>query len=285
MKINFMAITILVCAFNSQAENLKGEPSKNILKIEDFLPEKNSWSFGSGINILNSGGEGNYSALYINQVSPGQYIVDGTTKSYEKENNGVAGYFSAMYGITNQVSLAATLNGQWLNTRYHNSDNINSKKDDLKFNGLGVGLSYQLYSLSDLTVLYGGLNINEAAVKSFVLGSVFNWIYNPLVLNLSLGYLDGIIKEKFSNDYVAYVTTGKIIFAINPEVNLNWGVSKDFTHSYSQYGNKKQWRSSTSLLVGTSINLLENLIGSVNVKGGVGNNKNSVISLGLNYKM
>lgn len=285
MKITLLALAILGCAFTSQAKPLKKGSQKNILKIEDFLPDKKSWSFSSGVNILNSGGEGNYPAVYISQIAPGQYIVDRTTRSYEKENNGVSGYLSGMYGITDRISLAATLNGQWLNTRYYNSDNTHSKKDNLKFNGLGVGLSYQLYSLSDFTVLYGGLNINEGEVKSFVIGSSFNWIYDPLVLNLSPGYLDGISKEKFSNDYVAYVTTAKVIFAINPEVNLSWGFSKDFTNSYSQYGNKKRWRSTTSLLAGTSINLLEDLTGSINVKGGVGNNKNSVISLGINYKM
>lgn len=285
MKITFSALAILGCAFTSQAEQLKQEPPKNILKIEDFLPEKKHWSLSYGASILNSSGDGNYPAVHITHVGPGQYIVDRTTRSYEKESNGVSGYFSVMYGITDRVSLTTSLNGQWLNTRYYSNDNTHSKKDAFEFNGLGVGLSYQLYSLSDFTVLYGGGNINYGAVQSVILGASLNWIYDPLVLNLSLGYLDGISKEKFSNDYVAYVTTAKVIFAINPEINLNWGFSKDFTNSYSQYGNKKRWRGMTSMLAGTSINILEDLTGSINVKGGVGNNKNSVISLGLNYKM
>lgn len=41
MKITFSALAILGCAFTSQAEKLKQKPPKNILKIEDFLPDEN----------------------------------------------------------------------------------------------------------------------------------------------------------------------------------------------------------------------------------------------------
>ncbi|WP_338559843.1 hypothetical protein [Erwinia sp. E_sp_B04_7] len=285
MKIITVILFYAIGVFNAHTAQIANESPKNILKIEDFLPDKKNWSFSSGINIINSNGTGDYPVVYITQVAPGQYVVDQTTKSYDKENNGLSGFLSGMYGITNRVSLAISLNGQWLNTQYQSSDNVYSKKDEFRFNGAGFGLSYQSYILSDFTIFYGGVNINKGEVKSYVLGSSFNWIYDPLVLNISLGSLDGISKEKFSNDYVAYITTGRVIFAVNPEVNLSWGVSKDFINSYGQYGNQKQWRSTSSLLAGTTINLLEDLTGSVNVKGGVGGNKNSVISLGINYKM
>lgn len=112
-----------------------------------------------------------------------------------------------------------------------------------------------------------------------------NWIYDPLVLSFSLGYLDGISRERFSNKYTAYTTSGKVTFAINPEINLNWGFSKDFIKSNNNYTYNREWGSNTSLLLGSAINIKEDLVGVIGVKGGVGNNKSSVISLGLSYKL
>ncbi len=40
-----------------------------------------------------------------------------------------------------------------------------------------------------------------------------------------------------------------------------------------------------SLLMGTSINLVQDLVGNVSINGGVGNNKITILSLSLNYKV
>ncbi|WP_241488307.1 hypothetical protein [Winslowiella iniecta] len=285
--VGYLIYCLAVPAVQAATENkstLKESP-KSILKIEDFLPERKSWSFGAGVNILNNSNEGSQPGYYINQISPGQYIIDRTNLAYKKETNGLSGYLSGMYGLTSQLSLSATLNGQWVNTKYSTENNTSSNKSEYKFNGIGFGASYQLYRLSDFTVLFGGVNAKDGTVNSYVLGTSLNWIYDPLVLNFSLGYLDGISREKFSNDYTAYTTSGKVIFAVNPEINLSWGFSKDFINANNYYLNKKEWTSTTSVLAGMSVNLMEDLAGNINLKGGVGNNKSSVISLGLSYKL
>lgn len=290
MKKNAILLMLIgLVAFISHAEEMRGnmgaEPVKSILKIDDFLPKKQRWSFGTGVNIINESAEGGYFGVYINQISPGQYVIDRTSLSYRREKNGMSGYLSGMYGVTRQLSLSATANGQWVNTRYLLENNAGVTKNEYRFNGVGVGISYQFYRLSDYTVLFSGGNFKHGVLQSYVLGSSLSWIYGPLVLNLSFGYLDGISKERFTNDYQAYTLSGKVVFAINPEVNLNWGVSKDVINAYSDISSQKEWSSKTSLSVGTAVNLAENTIGSVSVKGGVGNNKGSVISIGLNYKM
>lgn len=265
--------------------NMAAEPVKSILKVDDFLPKSKSWSFGTGVNIINDSSDGGYSGAYINQISPGHYVIDRTSLSYRKEKNGVSGYLSGMYGLTRQFSLSVTANGQWVNTKFSLENNNNTTKSVYQFNGLGIGASYQFYRLSDYTIFFAGGNVKSGSIQSYVLGSSLNWIYDPLVLNLSLGYLDGISKERFASDYKAYTASGKIVFAVNPEVNLSWGFAKDFINSYSYIAHQKEWSSKASLLVGTTVNLMEDTIGSVNFKGGVGNSNGSVISIGLNYKM
>ncbi|WP_240153293.1 hypothetical protein [Erwinia amylovora] len=147
-----------------------------------------------------------------------------------------------------------------------------------------MGGSYQFYRLSDYSVFYGGLNVKNDDINSYVFGSSFNWIYDPLVLSLSLGYLDGISKEKFSTGYSAYTASGNITFSVTPEVNINWGVSKDLIFAKDTYTNKNEWTSNMSLLMGTSINLVQDLVGNVSINGG-GNNKITILSLSLNYKV
>ncbi|MEQ1962827.1 hypothetical protein ABLB69_06560 [Xenorhabdus khoisanae] len=264
---------------------IKDANKKLLFKIEDFFPDKRSWSFSSGVSILNNSSDGSQPRYYINQISPGQYIVDRTSLSYKKESNGISGYMSIMYGITSQFSLSTTLKGQWLNTRHSIEYEDKKQKTQFRFNGTGIGGSYKIYRFSDLTVFFGGVNIKEGDLSSYSVGSSFSWVYDPLVLNFSLAYLDGISKENFDNDHSIYTASGRVIFAITPEVNLNWGVSKDFVKSSSHYTGSKEWTSNTSLFMGTTINLMEDLVADINVKGGVGNNNHSVISLGLTYKM
>lgn len=280
---------VLLSAFASvQAEEPKHSFSENsqksILKIEDFFPAKQKWTVSTGLNILNSNDKGSTPAYYINQISPGNFTVDRTSLAYKKENNGVSAYSTLMYGLTDTISLSTTLNAQWLSTRYTTDNGKSSSKNKTQFNGIGLGGSYQLYQFSDYTVLYGGINTKNNSVKSYILGSSFNWIYDPLVLSLSLGYLDDVSKEKFSTGYNAYTTSGVITFAINPEVNLNWGVTRDYIIADDIYTKGKETISNTSLTLGTSINLMASLLGSFNVKGGVGGNNNSTLSFNLTYK-
>ncbi|MEN4724089.1 hypothetical protein [Erwinia amylovora] len=82
-----------------------------------------------------------------------------------------------------------------MNTRYTTENRNSVTKNRYNSNGVGLGGSYQFYRLSDYSVFYGGLNVKNDDINSYVFGSSFNWIYDPLVLNLSLGYLDGISKE------------------------------------------------------------------------------------------
>lgn len=286
MKKEFFLLMLPCAIFSSAAETIQNEyeSPKSILKIDDFLPDKKNWSFNSGINILNSGREGGHPGFYINQIGPAQYIVDRTSFAYKNETNGVSGYLSAIYGLTNQLSLSTTINGQWVNTKYSTESGNSSTKNEYKNNGIGIGANYQFYRLSDFTVLFGGINLNNEKIGNYTLGSAMNWIYDPLVLGFSLGYLNNISKERFSNKYTAYTTSGKVTFAINPEVNLNWVFSKDFIRSNNDYISKREWSSNNSLLLGSTINVKEDLVAVIGVKGGVGNNKNSVISLGLSYK-
>lgn len=286
-RFNYLLCLIVLSPATILAETKpsSSDPPKSILKIEDFLPERQKWTVSSGVNILNSSSEGSQPGYHINQISPGQYILDRTNVPYRKENNGASAYLSGMYGVTSQLSLSATLNGQWINTKYSTQNNSSSSQSESKFNGLGVGLSYQLYRLSDYTVFFGGVNAKDGSVGSYVLGASLNWIYDPLVLSFSMGYLDGISKERFSNDFTACTATGKVIFAVNPEVSLNWGLSKDFINARTAYGNDNEWSSNTSILVGVSVNLMKDLAGNISHKGGIGGNKSSVISVGVSYKI
>ncbi|WP_118984668.1 hypothetical protein [Photorhabdus sp. CRCIA-P01] len=176
-------------------------------------------------------------------------------------------------------------NGQWQNNQYTFDDGKKAVNDKYQFNGVGLGGSYQTYLFSDYTVFFGGINIKESKIKSYTLGTSLNWIYDPLVLTLSLGYLDGISRERFSNNYTAYTTGGSVIFAVNPEVNIRWGFSKDFIYTQNNLLSQKSWSSNTSLLIGTIVNLTDRVSTDINIKGGVGNNKISTVSVSLSYKI
>lgn len=87
---------------------MKVETPKSILKIEDFFPARHKWAVSTGTNIINNGDKGTSSAWYINEISPGNFIIDRTLLSWNKENNGMSAYASVKYGLTNQLSLSTT---------------------------------------------------------------------------------------------------------------------------------------------------------------------------------
>lgn len=251
--------------------------SKSSLKIDDFFPAKKKWSVVSGVNIINSKTSNTKPSYYLFQISPGYYLINKSSYSYKKENNGVSGYSSLMYGVTNNLSIATTVNAQWNKLDYYYEDGRNESKDKYRFNGVGVGASYQFYALSDYSIFSGGVNIKDG-INSYTIGTSFNWIYDPVILSLSLGYLNGISRDKFIANYNAYTSSGIITFAATPEVSINWGATKDFMID------NKSFTSNTSLIVGASVNLITDLTFNIRVKYGAGGD-NSILSLSTTYKL
>ena len=277
-KLTVLLFTFIpsICFCSNQSNSL--ETTKSTLKIEDFFPEKHKWTINTGANIFNNKSTLTTPIYFINQVSPNGFLVDRTTSTYNKENNGISGYTSVMYGITNGVSASLSANGQWLRTKLSSPHSQDTRKDDdFSFNGIGLGISYQFYSISDYSIIHGGVNIKDS-INSYYLGSTLNWLYDPLVLSLSMTYLDGISKDRFATDYRIYSTSGIISFAVNPEATLHWGAVKDFIHSQHSLS------SNTAVVTGISLNTSKNITTHMKVKYGSGGD-NSILSVGLTYKL
>ncbi|WP_350305634.1 hypothetical protein [Photorhabdus viridis] len=137
------AITIVSLSHATFASSLPQEKEiadkekpKNILKIDDFLPEKKKWTLSTGISILNKSGSGSSQSFYLNEISPGHYILNSGTQTYQKETNGVSAHSSLIYGITNELAVGATVNGQWQNTQYTFDDGKKAVNEKYQFNGV-----------------------------------------------------------------------------------------------------------------------------------------------------
>ncbi|MGU4220121.1 hypothetical protein [Escherichia coli] len=275
---NFITLLLISIPSAGISSDLTSENTKSALKIEDFFPEKQKWTINTGINIINNKSTSTTPIYFINQISPNGYLIDRTTSTYNKENNGISGYTSVMYGITSGLSASLSANAQWLNTKYsstHSQDTSNHNYGS--FNGVGLGVNYQFYSVSDYSIIHGGVNVKNG-INSYYLGSTLNWLYDPLVLSLSIAYLDGISKDRFSTDYKIYSTSGTISFAVNPEATLHFGTVKDFINSQHSLS------SNTAIVTGVSLNTSKSVTTHVKVKYGSGGD-NSTLSLGLTYKI
>ncbi len=275
---NFITLLLISIPSAGISSDLTSENTKSALKIEDFFPEKQKWTINTGINIINNKSTSTTPIYFINQISPNGYLIDRTTSTYNKENNGISGYTSVMYGITSGLSASLSANAQWLSTKYsstHSQDTSNHNYGS--FNGVGLGVNYQFYSVSDYSIIHGGVNVKNG-INSYYLGSTLNWLYDPLVLSLSIAYLDGISKDRFSTDYKIYSTSGTISFAVNPEATLHFGTVKDFINSQHSLS------SNTAIVTGVSLNTSKSVTTHVKVKYGSGGD-NSTLSLGLTYKI
>ncbi|MCG2990917.1 hypothetical protein KZ294_25515, partial [Escherichia coli] len=90
-----------------------------------------------------------------------------------------------------------------------------------------IGASYRLDDFYPLTVLSAGTGFKAGNINNYTISSSFSWVLDPVVLTLYPSYIDGISSKKDDIQYRYFSTAGILSIALNNDVDVKFGASKD----------------------------------------------------------
>lgn len=112
-NINLATLLLGLVSLPSAANDIEERKSavKQILKIEDFLPDKKSWTISTGMSITQR--ESNSFNTYVYQygLTPSISIPYIRNVNKIEKNTGVNGFASVQYGLTKRTSSFALVGG------------------------------------------------------------------------------------------------------------------------------------------------------------------------------
>ncbi|NOI60847.1 hypothetical protein [Vibrio coralliilyticus] len=230
-KLLTMLLTGLV-SLPSLAEDIEERKSavKQILKIEDFLPDKKSWTISTGMSITQR--ESNSFNTYVYQygLTPSISIPYVTNVSTTEKNTGVNGFASVQYGITKRTSSFALVGGGY-REKITTTNGKESKSTSGNLDSYTIGFNYQLDTFQPLNILTASYSKSDYAESPSV-GLLSSWIFDPIVLSLSSRYQH--IKYDRGDSLNGLAFKGSLSFAVNPEISIRGGLQNKFNFASDQ---------------------------------------------------
>lgn len=241
-------------AYAENPPNLVMGAGGNIYKVEDFLPEKNKWTISSGISVYENNKSSTFPQYTLNITSLGSFFVDNTVSVVNNKTKQLNGYASFKYGLTDNFYFRGTWFGKY--TRKDTSDSQLNLNSETKGNAdnYNVGLSYRLDNFYPLTVLSVGTGFKAGNINNITLSSSFSWVMDPVVLTLYPSYIDGISSKKDDIKYRYFSTAGILSLALNNDVDVKFGASKDVYTTKKRNPHTPSWDTSSSLISGVTFN-------------------------------
>ncbi|EHD0097333.1 hypothetical protein MOV00_002935 [Vibrio vulnificus] len=200
---------------------------KQILKIEDFLPDKKAWTISTGVKISQRKSQSFDNHVYQYEIAPNISIPYIRSVSEIEKITGISSFASVQYGLTKKASIFSVFSGSYRETTT-TTNNKRYKSTSGDFDSYTLGANYQLDTFNPLNILTVSYSESDYA-QSPSLGLVSSWIFDPVVLSLSTRY-QNIDYERGENiNTLAF--KGVLSFAVNPEVTIKGGVQNKFNFS------------------------------------------------------
>ncbi|WP_410529523.1 hypothetical protein H0S68_25425 (plasmid) [Serratia sp. AXJ-M] len=291
MKRRFCSFAILaMCletdfAYAENPPNLVMGAGGSIYKIEDFLPEKNKWTISSGISIYENNKSSTLPQYTLNITSLGSFFLDNSVSVVNNKTKQLSGYASFKYGLTDNFSLRGTWFGKY--TRKDTSDSQLNLNSETKGNAdnYNVGLSYRLDNFYPLTVLSVGSGFKAGNVNNYTLSSSFSWVMDPVVLTLYPSYIDGISSKKDDIKYRYFSTAGILSIALNNDVDIKFGASKDIYTTKKRNPHTPSWDTSSAIISGVTFNSWKNLVVDFTIDHELGGMNANTFSLDFSWRV
>ncbi|EJH66630.1 hypothetical protein VCHE25_0585 [Vibrio cholerae HE-25] len=200
---------------------------KQILKIEDFLPDKKEWTISTGMKISQRESQTFHNYVYQYEIAPNISIPYIRSVSKAEQVTGINGFASVQYGLTKRASLFSVFGGGYKETNTI-TNGVKNKTTSGDFDSYTLGANYQLDMFQPLNILTVSYSKSNYA-QSPSLGLVSSWIFDPVVLSLSTRYQH--IEYERSENLKTLAINGVLSFAVNPEITIKGGVQNKFNFS------------------------------------------------------
>ncbi|EEW8207904.1 hypothetical protein V9W07_003982 [Shigella flexneri] len=280
-------LSTLITANYSYARNTQNliiGSGGNIYKVEDFLPEKNKWTFSSGLSIYENNKSSTFPQYTLNLTSIGSFFLDNSVSVVSTRTKQLNGYASFKYGVTDNLSIRGTWFSKY--TRKDTTDSQLNLKSETTGNAdnYNIGVSYRLDNFYPLTVLSAGTGFKAGNINSYTISSSFSWVLDPVVLTLYPSYIDGISGKKDDIKYRYFSAAGILSIALNNDVDVKFGASKDIYTTKKRNPHTPSWDTSGSLITGVTFNNWNNFVVDFTVDHELGGMDANTFSLDFSWR-
>lgn len=289
MKQKSATFTMLALCFVTKvalAENIPnlviGEGG--IYKVEDFLPEKNKWTISSGVSIYENTKTDTSPKYSLNITSLGSFFLDNSVSIVTTNTKQLSAYTSFQYGVSDNLSLRGTVVGK--HTKKDTTDeqfNL-STENEHSIDNYNFGISYRVDNFYPLTVVSAGAGLKEGSLNNYTLSSSFSWIMDPVVLTLYPSYIDGISNRKDDVKYRYFSTIGIISIALNNDIDIKFGASKDIYSMKKKSPHSPSWDTASSLITGITFNSWKNFTADFSIDYELGGMDSNTFSVDFSWR-
>lgn len=249
---------------------------KQILKIEDFLPERRNWTLSTGMSVSQISNQSLSSSVYQYEISPNITVPFIYNVYSDNKSSSVSGFLSAQYGATKNISPFISISGSYNEVlSVKNGESEKATSDDLSNYTLGV--SYQFNTIQPFNIISLSYSNSEYS-KTPSVGLLSNWIFDPVVISLSTRYQHSTYKS--GRDIDNFSVGGSLSFAVNPEITIQGGINNNFNFSSDQSFLKE-----SQVNLGVAMNLTESITMSTGTKFSVSGNDKFSYDVRFTFKV
>lgn len=277
---------------------------ESLLKVEDFSPAKGRWSINTGLSYQSVDRGGFIPGFFLVTDPIGTVITIPTLSQTNDRVDRASLSFGARYALTNSVNLFGQATGSITNVRRTTAPNVSQNDTTTGFDTLNLGLDFRFSPTPSRTNFTGFLSVaaieesNDDYIhaKAFSAGLTMSRVVDPLILSASLNYSHFSSRDynhvssrdtadgEFKPGNVITVTP-TIGFAVNPDINISWGMGISYKMGDERAGQSDQEDDVLSTVnLGLGYRLSRDTLLNVSGRAGVGGNNAVRLTSGLSKR-
>lgn len=257
---------------------------ESLLKVEDFSPRKGRWSINYGLSYQ-SVDKGGYipSLLFVPDANGTIFAVPSISPSTDRVDEGSLN-IGARYALTGNVNLFGQVSGSLSNVRTTTALGVSENKTSFGLGALNLGADFRFTPNISRTNFTGFVFVSaaEQADTDWIFGTALSAgftasrIIDPLILSATVNYNHFFPRTTTSgrhNPGNVITFTPTIGFAVNPDINLSWGMGFSYRTGDELAGAPKGSSDVlTTVNLGLGYRLTKDKLLNINGRAGVGGN-------------
>ncbi|MFD1199990.1 hypothetical protein ACFQ3K_17000 [Brucella gallinifaecis] len=276
---------------NEIPESIKISDRETLLKVDEFSPSAGRLSINYGMNYTSQDKSGYIPNFLYTFAGDGTLVYIPTIQATQDRTDTATANFGVRYNVASRFNLSAQINGGYRYERNTSPENGLHNSSSFDFNSLTIGTDFHLLRLPRGAInAFLSVGAVEKTRDSFVYGKSFNggltgyWTVDPIILSTTVAY-SKFMDRKSDNTTInpgdAISVSPSVGFAVNPDMNLSWGMTFAFKDAVKVNENKRNaWQMLSTVNLGLGYRIDENKLLNVTGRAGVGGN--SAAQFGMN---
>ncbi|MFT3939325.1 hypothetical protein [Rhodopseudomonas sp.] len=267
-----------------------------LLKVEDFSPSSGRLSVNYGFTYNAQRKDGYIpNILYVPGIDGSTVIIPGLRATADRSDS-ILGTVGLRYNVASLFNVSAQLSGGYRYERLTSPYLGTREQNSFDLDALSLGADMRLTPATSRLYANGFVSVGAIEKsadrfsygKSITGGVSAHFTADPLIFSTTIAYSKFLersgSKGRFEPGDVLSMTPS-VGFAVNPDINLSWGMTFAFRDGDKYEGRSKgDWNSASTLNFGVGYRLDENRLLNISARAGVGGNSAMQISTSMTQR-